>query len=475
LAAHPISQSTDHPIDLLLTDFSPKTRNLLFFSVLLMLKHLVSRKLRRSVLLVFLLLACNVFAADHLQPTVILISIDGFRYDYFGKAPTPSLDSLIARGVRARYMIPSFPTKTFPNHYTIVTGLYPAHHGIVANNMWDDALHATFKMADRKQVQDARWWGGEPIWVTAQKAGQKTAPMYWPGTEAAIAGLPPTYGEAYDEKHKTTFDYRVNKVLSWLDLPAPERPTFLTLYFENVDQAGHDFGPDSPQLLAAVERADQAIGLLLQGLVARGIANQVNIVVVSDHGMAACSRQRLIILDDYLDLSSVVVVDTTPVLAIKAKDGNQAALVAKLKLVPHLTVYTRDTVPRRLHFSGNPRITPVIAVADVGWTITSLDYLAKHPDKKYGGDHGYDNAAPEMRAIFLAAGPAFKPHRRLPGFPNVDVYPLLAYLLGVAPARNDGDLRVFKPVLRPAPKIARPVPRGTMYRVSSPNTNAAAH
>jgi predicted AlkP superfamily pyrophosphatase or phosphodiesterase len=352
-------------------------------------------------------------------------------------------------------MVPSFPTKTFPNHYTIVTGLYPAHHGIVANTMWDDGLHATFKMSDRKQVQDARWWGGEPIWVTAQKAGQKTAPMYWPGSEAAIEGLIPTYGEAFDEKNKTTFEYRVSKVLSWLDLPAPERPTFLTLYFENVDQAGHDYGPDSPQLLAAMERVDQAIGLLLQGLAARRIEDQVNIVVVSDHGMAACSRQRLIMLDDYVDPSNVIVVDTSPVLAAKAKDGNHAALVAKLKLVPHLTVYTPDTVPQRLHYTGNPRITPVIAVADVGWKITSHDYVAQHPDNKYGGDHGYDNAAPEMRAIFVAAGPAFKPHRSLPGFPNVDVYPLLAYLLNVAPARNDGDMRVFKPVLRPKTTTGR--------------------
>ena len=441
-----------------------------------MLKHPISRKLRAYVVLVLLLLACNVFAADvrDLKPTVILISIDGFRYDYFGKAPTPNLNSLIARGVRARYMVPSFPTKTFPNHYTLVTGLYPAHHGIVANTMWDDDLHATFKMSERKQVQDARWWGGEPIWVTAQKAGQKTAPMYWPGSEAAIAGLMPTYWEAFDEKNKTSFEYRVSKVLSWLDLPAPERPTFLTLYFENVDQAGHDFGPDSPQLRAAMERVDQAIGLLLQGLATRAIEDRVNIVVVSDHGMAACSRQRLIMLDDYVNLSNVIVVDTSPVLAAKAKDGNNAALVAKLKHVPHLTVYTPDTVPQRLHFSGNPRITPVIAVADVGWKITSHDDVAKHPDRKYGGDHGYDNAAPEMRAIFVAAGPAFMPHRSLPGFPNVDVYPLLAYLLNVAPARNDGDLKVFQPALRRKTTTGRRLPSGMMYQFSPPRAQAAA-
>jgi hypothetical protein len=168
------------------------------------------------------------------------------------------------------------------------------------------------------------------------------------------------------------------------------------------------------------------------------------------------------------------VVDTSPVLAAKAKDGNHAALVAKLRLVPHLTVYAPDTVPERLHYSGNPRIAPVIAVADVGWKITSHDDVAKHPDRKYGGDHGYDNAAPEMRAIFVAAGPAFKPHRTLPGFPNVDVYPLLAYLLNVVPARNDGDIRVFQPVLRRKTTTGRRVTSGMVDQFNPPNTTASA-
>ncbi len=398
-------------------------------------------------LLFFLALTASLYAQSP-RPTVLLISIDGFRYDYFGKTPTPNLDSIINRGVRARYMIPSFPTKTFPNHYTIVTGLYPSHHGIVANNMWDDTLNAKFKMSDRKQVQDARWWGGEPIWVTAQKAGQKTAPFYWPGAEAAEEGMLPTYNEPYDDKHKTTYDYRVNKILSWLDLPLDQRPTFLTLYFEDVDEQGHDYGPDSQQVVSAIRDVDAAIGRLLQGLRSRHVEDRINIIIVSDHGMAASSRDRVLMWDDYVNPSDVIVVDTNPVLAIKAKDGNNAALVEKLKRAPHLTVYTRDTVPKRLHFSGNPRITPVIALADVGWKISTHDDTAKHPDRKYGGDHGYDNAAPEMRAIFLAAGPAFKPRRTIEGFPNIDVYDLLAHLLNVRPAPNDGTIKPFLSVLQ---------------------------
>jgi predicted AlkP superfamily pyrophosphatase or phosphodiesterase len=413
-------------------------------------------KLKLKLLFFLLLFTASVSARiSDLRPTVLLISIDGFRYDYFGKTPTPNLDSIINRGVRARYMVPSFPTKTFPNHYTIVTGLYPAHHGIVANNMWDDTLHAQFKMSDRNQVQDARWWGGEPIWVTAQKAGQKTAPLYWPGAEAAEEGILPTYNEPYDDKHKTTYDYRVKKVFSWLDLPADQRPTFLTLYFEGVDHEGHDYGPDSPQVIEAIGQVDAALGHLLEGLRSRKLEDRINIIVVSDHGMAACSRERVIMWDDYVNPSTATAVDTNPVLAIKAKDGNNAALVDELKRVPHLTVYTRDTVPKRLHFSGNPRITPVIAVADVGWKISTNDDTAKHPGRKYGGDHGYDNAAPEMRAIFVAAGPAFKTHRTIDGFPNVDVYDLLAYLLHVRPAHNDGTIKPFRSVLQRSKPKAR--------------------
>ena len=412
--------------------------------------------MRRKLLFFLLAFAAALHAQiTDLRPTVLLVSIDGFRYDYFGKTPTPNLDSIINRGVRARFMVPSFPTKTFPNHYTIVTGLYPAHHGIVANNMWDDTLQAKFKMSDRKQVQDARWFGGEPIWVTAQKAGQKTAPFYWPGAEAAEEGIRPTYQEEYDEKHRTPYDYRVKKVLGWLDLPVNERPTFLTLYFEGVDEDGHDYGPDSQQVLGAIRDVDTAIGQLLDGLRSRQIEDRINIIIVSDHGMAACSRDRVLMWDDYVNPSSVTVVDTNPVLAIKAKDGNNAALVAQLQRAPHLSVYTRDTVPKRLHFSGNPRITPVIAVADVGWKISTHDDTAKHPDRKYGGDHGYDNAAPEMRAIFLAAGPAFKSHRTIDGFPNIDVYDLLAYLLHVRPAHNDGTIKPFRSVLQRSHSTSR--------------------
>jgi predicted AlkP superfamily pyrophosphatase or phosphodiesterase len=412
----------------------------------------------RVILNIFLLLftAASLLAADvpDLKPTVILISIDGFRYDYFAHGKSPNLESLAARGVRASYMIPSFPTKTFPNHYTIVTGLYPAHHGIIANEMWDSDLNARFKMSDRKQVQDNRWWGGEPIWVTAQKQGHKTAPFYWPGSEAAIEGVVPTYWIAYDDKRRTTYEYRVQQVVSWLDLPAADRPTFISLYFEDVDTAGHDYGPNSPQLDAALQRVDQALGQLLAALRNRGIEDRVNLVVVSDHGMAPASRDRLILLDDYVNLDTVHVVDWTPVLAIRARDGDNASLLKKLKLAPHMTVYPRSKVPRRLHFRDNKRIAPIIAVADVGWTITSRDWMAKHPDKKYGGEHGYDNAAPEMRAIFVAAGPAFKPHTTLPPFPNVDVYSLLAYLLNVTPAKTDGHLKRFNPVLRPRVKAA---------------------
>jgi len=209
-----------------------------------------------------ILLVAQSNSPANLKPTVILISIDGFRFDYPEKAETPNLHSVIASGVRADGLIPQFPTLTFPNHYAIVTGLLPAHNGIVANTMYDPALHALFKMTDHAQVTDSRWWGGEPIWVTAEKQGQKAATMFWPGSEAEIEGIHPTYWLPYD-KEKSNAE-RVKQVLDWLDLPASQRPTLLTLYFDEVDHAGHDHGPNSTEVNNAIRDVDTAIGLLMR-------------------------------------------------------------------------------------------------------------------------------------------------------------------------------------------------------------------
>ncbi|MDZ7307740.1 MAG: ectonucleotide pyrophosphatase/phosphodiesterase [candidate division KSB1 bacterium] len=263
-----------------------------------------------------------------LAPTVILISIDGFRHDYLDRAAAPNLQRLARNGVRAHGMIPAFPSKTFPNHYTLVTGLYPEHHGIVSNTMLDPEGKARFRISDRAAVEDSRWWGGEPLWVTAQKQGQLTATYFWVGSEAEILGTRPAYWKRY--AHNTPNRARVAQVLAWLDLPKPQRPTLITLYFSTVDEAGHEFGPDSPEVMQAVAAIDTVIGTLLEGLAARDIFQQVNLIIVSDHGMAATSAGRVIHLDDYLDLQQVDVIDWTPVLALLPRPGEEEAVYQKL-------------------------------------------------------------------------------------------------------------------------------------------------
>lgn len=403
--------------------------------------------LRPLLLWLLLILGASVQAEaprpiTNLRPTIILISLDGFRYDYLDRYSAPNLHRLAASGVRAEALLPCFPTYTFPNHYTIVTGLYPAHHGIVANEMYDPGFDATFEIKE-PSAKEGRWWGGEPIWVTADKQGQKTASMFWPGSAAPIEGLRPDHWEPFDAKVPP--EERVDKILGWLGLPAVQRPTFLALYFEQVDHEGHDHGPDSPQVRDAVATVDAAIGRLLGGLRQRGIEDRVNIIVVSDHGMAATSTERVIFLDDYADLSRARVPTRGSLLTVWPAQGEVDTVLAQLRKTPHLRVYRRENVPARWHYSGNARIAPIIALADEGWTVTTHEYSKSHEFKK--GQHGYDNNLRPMQAIFIAYGPTFKPGTKLPAVSNLDVYELMAYLLRLKPAHNDGTLEVFQPVL----------------------------
>ncbi len=418
-------------------------------------------RLHRPILLPLLLIFAAAASAQgpaprpiaDLKPTVILISIDGFRYDYLEKYSAPNLRRLAATGVRADALVPSFPTYTFPNHYSIVTGLYPAHHGIVANEMYDPGFDATFVYKE-PQAKEGRWWGGEPIWVTAYKQGQKTASVFWPGSAAPIKGTWPDYWEPFDAK--VTPEQRADKILAWLDRPAEQRPTFLALYFDQVDHEGHEGGPDSPQVRDAIGSVDAAIGRLLDGLRQRGIENRVNIVVVSDHGMTPTPPNQVVFIDDYLDLRSVRVVTRAQFFTLWPAKGETDAIFARLRNLPHARAYRRENVPSRWRYSGNARIAPILLLADEGWTITDREYAKSHELKQ--GGHGYDNNLRSMQAIFIAHGPAFRPGTKLPAVPNVDVYALMAYLLHLKPAHNDGTLEVFRPAL--AAKAAKEAATG---------------
>ena len=405
------------------------------------------------VLVVATLSACAarglVPPAQLLSP-LLVISIDGWRWDYDTKGPAPNLRALAQRGVRARNLIPSFPTKSFPNHYTIVTGLYPGHHGMVANTVRDRATGRTFVRTNVDEVRDPMWWGGEPIWVTAQRNGRTAAAMFWPGSEAPIGGMLPRYWKPYDASFPP--EERVDQVLRWLDLPVADRPALIHLYFSDVDSAGHDYGPDSREVQNAIQRVDGYLGRLSRGLDQRGLALSVNVIVLSDHGMAAVDSTRVVVLDDYVAAGDVDIVDINPTLGLFAKNGKDEAVYASLAAAhPRLRIFRPHTTPVEWHFRDHPRIPPIVGVADEGWQVlprATMNLIRAGTVAAERGNHGYDPALMSMRGIFVAAGPAFRSGATVPEFQNIHIYNVLAELLRVAPVPNDGNDDVARMLLR---------------------------
>jgi predicted AlkP superfamily pyrophosphatase or phosphodiesterase len=390
----------------------------------------------------------------NLQATVILISIDGYRADYLEKYPSPTLSMLAKRGVRARWMTPVFPSLTFPNHYSIATGLYPDNHGIVGNNIYDSEFKQTFTLAKREEVQNGRWWLGEPIWVTAEKQGQRAACFFFPGTEAEIAGKRPSFWKDFDDQ-LPNFE-RVDTVLSWLDLPRQERPTLITMYFSDVDHAGHDFGPESDGVRQAIARVDESLNRLVEGLKSRGIFDRVNLILVSDHGMTRLDPSRTIILDNYFDPGQAEqVVWNSAMVQIFPKPGMEHEIYATLKAraPAHVTVYRKEEIPKRFLYGRSKRVGAIVVIADEGWLITSRERYrpptpAANGGINYRGMHGFDNQLESMRALFVAHGPAFKRGLVVEPFNNIDVYHVMAKILKLKAARNDGGYAAVKSVLR---------------------------
>jgi len=405
---------------------------------------LLVRRLSLALTLLFLLATP---AAAGARPAVILISIDGFRADYLQRHLTPTLSALAADGALApEGMRPSFPANTFPNHYTLVTGLRPDHHGVTDNTLYDDARPGVkFSMGTHDQVIDAFWWnGGEPVWVTAERAGIRSGIMFWPGSEAAIHDVRPWSWAAYDEA-VTAFE-RVDRLLAWLDLPAAERPGFMTLYFEAVDTQGHRSGPDGEGLGQALRDTDAAIARLITGLKARGLYDQVNLVIVADHGMAETGPDRIVYLDDITSLDGVTTVTMGAVAGLIPRTPQaEAALLAGH---PHLRCWRKADLPTRFHYGTHRRIPPIVCLTETGWVLSTREWAARRPMTGPGGSHGYDPDDPRMRALFIAHGPAFRRGVTLPVFDNVSVYPLVMRLLGLKARPNDGRARDTAPALR---------------------------
>jgi predicted AlkP superfamily pyrophosphatase or phosphodiesterase len=379
------------------------------------------------------------------ERVLILVSLDAFRWDYMEKYHATNLLQLAAEGVHAKKLIPMFPSLTFPNHHTIVTGLRPAHHGIIHNNMYDPTTKETFAF-NKAELQGPEWWGGEPIWATAIKQGKRADMLFWPGTGTSMAGKLPTEWKSYEEKPEP--NEIVDMGLAWLEQPLEKRPSVVILYFHHTDTVGHKYGPDSPQIAASVAQVDEAMGRLAAGLHRLKLDDVANLVIVSDHGMAGISPSRTISLGDFVDLKKTQVDFSGAVAGLRPLDGTVDALYEAFKSREnHFKVYRAETMPDRYHFRDNPRIPPVVVLADDTWYLSKRAPGSSSTHEMNKATHGFDPELDSMGATFIARGPAFRHGVTIAPVENVHIYNLLCATLGLKPAPNDGDDRLVKEVL----------------------------
>ncbi|PON50450.1 Ectonucleotide pyrophosphatase/phosphodiesterase family [Parasponia andersonii] len=390
------------------------------------------------------------------RPVVLLISSDGFRFGYQFKAPTPNIGRLIANGTEAETgLIPVFPTLTFPNHYSIVTGLYPAYHGIINNHFVDPYTGDHFTMSSH----EPKWWLGEPLWETVVNHGLKAALYFWPGSEVIKGSWTCPEKFCHQYNGSVPFEERVDTVLQYFDLPSSEIPVFMTLYFEDPDHQGHKVGPDDPQITEAVANIDRLIGKLIAGLEKRGVFEDVNIILVGDHGMVGTCDKKLIFLEDlapWIEIPADWVQSYTPLLAIRPPQGvepsdvvkkmNEGLKSGKVENGEYLRVYLKEELPSRLHYAAGDRIPPIIGLLEEGFKVEQKG----NKQKECGGAHGYDNAVFSMRTIFVGHGPQFPRGKKIPSFENVQIYNLVTSILNIPGAPNNGSLSFPKSVLLPS-------------------------
>ncbi len=410
---------------------------------------LTSRTLRRFgtlfiaiTYLVLFISSCQSQTKSKPDTYVVMLSLDAFRWDYPTIANTPNLNLIAKNGVTAEALMPCYPSKTFPNHYSMATGLYPDNHGIVCNSFLDSTL-GYYAIKNRKAVENPDFYGGEPIWLTAEKQGLNVATYFWVGSEVPIGGAYPTFWKPYDSK--TSFESKIDTVIHWLSLPEEERPRLIMWYSPEPDGTAHRHGSTGKETLAVVEQLDSLLGVFLEKMSQLPYANKINFMVVSDHGMADISPERYINLNEYIDRNWFsLITGGNPVYSLKPKEEYREKAIAALKLIPNLKVWERHEIPERYHYGSNHRIQDVLIEAEIGYSVG----LSNDSSWYTGGAHGYDNQNPDMYGIFFAQGPAFKKNYKHKAFINTNLYTIVAHILDLEPAETDGDWNEVKGFFR---------------------------
>lgn len=374
---------------------------------------------------------------------VVFVSLDGTRWDYPELYDTPVLDAMARDGVKAEWVRSSFPTKTFPNHYSLATGLYPNNHGLVNNSFFDQEMGLLYRMGNREMVEHPGFYGGEPIWNTAEKQNMISASFFWVGSEAPVQGIQPTYWKRYDGS--IPFGARVDTVIHWLKLPIEKRPRLVLLYFDQPDGIAHTYGPVHEETGKVMTEMDRIVGNLQRRISKLPYGDRVNLIVASDHGMGATSPERYVNINEHIEEEWITeLIGGNPVYLMDAEEGFEDSVVHRLSLVTGITAWRKEDVPAHLNYGTHPRIPDIVIVADSSWSIGHTS----DPSGYTGGAHGYDNSNSDMHHIFYAVGPDFKKGTLHPPFENVDIYPLIAHILGLEPAETDGNLEDVEGMLR---------------------------
>jgi len=390
-----------------------------------------------NILILFLLIGLsNIYGGS--KPYVLLVSFDGFRWDYLNRNITPNLEKVRLNGASAISLRSAFPTKTFPNHQSIITGMYIENHGIISNYFRDEYHDMIYRMGDTNAVRDSRWYQGEAFWETAERNGIKTASYFWPGSEVKLDYRHPTYYEVYD--HWQTYEKKVGGVMKWLQLPHEQRPHFITLYFHETDTYGHEYGTNSDQTNDAIMKLDTIAGYIFNQLEKINMIDSVNVIFVSDHGMTDISKDRVINIEKMIEQYDCKFNDDGPFMQINPTADKRLEVYNILKRnEKHYKVYLKEEMPDYYHYSKNPFIYSILLVADLGWSLVTNKRSDYYPESK--GNHGYDNNQMDMHGIFLAIGPDFKQGYRTGTLWNIDIYPLLCKIFDIYPRSNiDGKL-----------------------------------